>query len=229
MIKYVLLDLDDTIFDFHYAEAEALRQLFRRCGGVADDAATQMYSAINDAYWKRLERGELTRSEVQVGRFRELFDRLGIDRDPLQANVAYKELIADIVQYVEGAEELLRDLRTGGYQIYIVSNGSRSVQQGRLQKAGLTDAFDGIFLSEDLGVEKPNRAFFDICFQSVPSMKLEETIILGDSLTSDILGGQNAHIKTCWFNRGRKEGREDIVPDYVITRLSEFIPLIKSL
>ena len=228
MIKTVLLDLDDTIFDFHYAEAEALRQLFRQYGRIATDEVTKLYSEINDAYWKRLERGELTRAEVQTGRFAELFARVGVDRDPEVANVRYKEIIADIHCYVAGAEQLLCDLRREGYSVYVVSNGSRSVQTRRLANAGLTNAFDGVFLSEDLGVEKPSKAFFEVCFSKVPSMKPEETIILGDSLTSDILGGKNAGIKTCWFNRFGKARRTDICPDYEISSLDQFIPLIKE-
>ena len=229
MIRVVLLDLDDTVFDFLYAEAEALRSLLRFYGIEPTEQTVQRYSEINDAHWKRLERQELTRAEVQVGRFEQLFGELGVTVDPEEANVRYKAMIAKIQRYIDGAEEMLADLRAGGYRIYVVSNGSKSVQTGRLAIAGLTDFFDGVFLSEELGVEKPDRRFFDACFRAADVSSKDETIILGDSLTSDILGGIHAGIKTCWFNQRGKAPRADIVPDYEISHLSQFIPLLKTL
>lgn len=229
MIKNIFLDLDDTVFDFLYAEAEALCRLLHLYGIESTEQIVQRYSEINDWHWKRLERGELTRSEVQVGRFVQLFEELGVKADPEMANLRYKELIAKIQRYIDGAEQLLSDLKANGYRIYIVSNGSKSVQEGRLAIAGLSDFFDGVFLSEELGVEKPDRRFFDICFAKVGESSKGETVILGDSLTSDVLGGINAGIKTCWFNQRKKQPRADIVPDFEISHLSQFLPLLKKL
>ena len=228
MFEFVFLDLDDTIFDFGYAEAEALRMTLRRYGIEPTDFVVCRYSEINDAHWKRLERGELTRREVQIGRFTCLLAELGVDSSAEEMNAFYMQTIATCFRYVDGAEKLLSDLRNLGCKLYIVSNGTRSVQEGRMKKAGLTDFFDGVFLSENIGVEKPNKAFFDTCFQCVPSVKLDRSIILGDSLTSDVLGGIHAGITTCWFNPKKKEGRRDIVPDYEIASLSEFVNIVCS-
>lgn len=226
MFRLVFLDLDDTIFDFGYAEAETLRTTLRHYGITPTEEAVRLYSEINDAHWKRLERGELTRREVQIGRFACLFEALGVSCSAEEVNSFYMQTIASCYRFVDGAEELLADLRAAGCRLYVVSNGSRSVQNGRLKCAGLTDVFDGIFLSEDIGIEKPNRVFFDRCFSEVPNMKLDEAIILGDSLTSDILGGINAGIATCWFNPKGKARRSDIIPDFEISHLRDFLSIV---
>ena len=229
MIRNVLLDLDDTIFDFGFAEADALRRLLRLHGIEVTETLVHRYSEINDAHWKRLETGELTRAEVQIGRFAQLFEEMNLAIDPESANVRYKELIAESHRYIDGAEALLADLRAEGYRIYIVSNGSKSVQTGRLASAGLANFFDGIFFSEELGTEKPDSRFFEKCFASIGDCCKEETIILGDSLTSDIRGGINAGIATCWFNPHGKAPCADALPDYEISHLSQFVPLLKTL
>lgn len=226
MIDTVLLDLDDTILDFHYAESTALCRLLEGYGILPTEETVKLYSEINDAHWKRLERGEMTRREVQIGRFAELFERLGIERSPEEANRQYMQGIAACGHMVNGAEAFLQTLRAAHIRVYIVSNGSASVQYGRMAAAGITDFFDGIFLSEEIGYEKPKREFFDRCTKQIPQFDPAKTIILGDSLTSDILGGINARIETCWFNPRGKKGREDIVPDHEINDLSDFLALI---
>lgn len=226
MIDTVLLDLDDTILDFHYAEAISLCRLLEGYGIPPTEETVRLYSEINDAHWKRLERGELTRREVQIGRFTELFEKLGIERSSEEANRQYMQGIATCGQMVNGADRLLQMLRAAHIRVYIVSNGSASVQYGRMAAAGITDFFDGIFLSEEIGFEKPKREFFDRCAAQIPQFDAAKTVILGDSLTSDILGGIHAGIETCWFNPRGKKGREDIVPDHEIRDLSDFLPLI---
>lgn len=226
MYRFIFLDLDDTIFDFGYAEAEALRITLSHYGITPNEETVRLYSQINDAHWKRLERGELTRREVQIGRFEDLTEALGVSVPPEDMNAFYMQTIASCHRYVDGAEQLLSDLRTAGCKLYVVSNGSRSVQEGRMKRAGLVGFFDGVFLSEDIGFEKPSRAFFDHCFSRVSDLELDRAIILGDSLTSDILGGIQAGIDTCWFNPKGQMRREDIVPKYEISHLSEFINLI---
>ena len=225
MIRFVLLDLDDTILDFGYSEAVALQELLREYGIVPTEALVMRYSEINDSYWKRLETGELTRSEVQTGRFAQLFSEMGVEADAAAANVRYKDLIAGVCRYVEGAEKLLADLRAAGYEIYVVSNGSVNVQKGRMHLAGLDHFFDGVFLSEQIGAEKPSMEFFSHCFARIPNFDPSEAIIVGDSLTSDIKGGLNAGILTCWFNPRKKSARADIAPDFEISALDQLLDL----
>ena len=225
MIRFVLLDLDDTILDFGYSEAVALQSLLREYGLEPTESIVRRYSEINDSYWKRLETGELTRAEVQTGRFSELFSEMGVVADAADANARYKELIAGVCRYVDGAEALLADLRAAGYQIYVVSNGSVNVQKGRMHLAGLDDFFDGVFFSEQIGAEKPSMEFFSYCIARIPGFDPNEAIIVGDSLTSDIKGGLNAGILTCWFNPKGKAAGAAIRPDFEISALQQLLGL----
>ena len=127
-----------------------------------------------------------------------------------------------------GAEELLRKL-SGKYRLFICSNGTQSVQDGRIASAGIAPLFEKIFISEHMDGNKPERRFFEQCFREIPDFDRKRTIILGDSLTSDIRGGKNAGIITCWFNPGGRENRSPVIPDYEIGKLDEFEKLLKQI
>ena len=224
MIDFIFLDIDDTVFDFGYAEAEALREVLLPHGIVPTEVEIRLYSEINDSHWKRLERGELTRDEVRIGRFEVFFDRMGIANvSARQTNELFMRAVTGYTCFHEGARELLDALRARGKRLFVASNATASVQYERLRSAGIDGCFEAIFLSEEIGSQKPQREFFERCFASISNFDPSRAIILGDSLTSDILGGINAGIKTCWFNPKRKPCREDIVPDFEIASLLQFL------
>lgn len=224
----VLLDLDDTILDFHQAEKAAISKTFRRFGVEPEDKLISRYSEINAAQWKRLETGEITREQVLVGRFEILFNELGLTISSREAKATYEQLLAQGHYFMPGAEKLLEDIRDD-YRLFICSNGTATVQAGRLRSAGISPYFEKIFISEDIGYNKPSAEFFACCFAQMNEPDRSRTIIIGDSLTSDILGGINAGIKTCWFNPRGKAGRNDIVPDYEIGKLEQVPGLLKEL
>ena len=228
MIKYVLLDIDDTILDFKKAEAIAVKKTFELMGIAADEKLIARYSEINQRQWERLERGELTREQVLVERFRILFDEIGVSAPAEMAQVTYENLLSIGHYFIDGAEELLNELY-GKYELYVVSNGTAFVQDRRLKSADIVRFFKGIFISERVGHNKPAKEFFDTALGSIEGFDRECAILLGDSLTSDILGGINAGIKTCWFNPKGKAPRPDIVPDYEIKSLAEFPELLKRI
>jgi 2-haloacid dehalogenase len=228
MIKYVFLDLDDTILDFHRAEAVALKKTLTHMGIPPTDATVTRYSEINDAQWKLLEKGVLTRAEVKLRRFQLLFEELGVEANAEEARRYYEEQLGVGHYFMPGAEALLQALH-GRYRLFIMSNGTTAVQKGRIESAGIAPLFEAIFLSEQIGFVKPQKEFFDACFAEIPDFDPAQAIILGDSLTSDILGGINAGVRTCWFNPHGTPRRADIIPDFEITSLDEFVPLIKRL
>lgn len=228
MIKYVLLDLDDTILDFHKAEYEALKDTLLHFGVAPSDARIARYSEINDAQWKRLEKGELTREKVKLRRFELFFAELGVDCDAEAARAYYENRLSIGHYFLPGAEKMLTDL-SRHYELYLVSNGTTAVQNGRVKSAGIAPLFTKIFLSEAIGYVKPQKEFFDFCFSEIKGFDPSQAIIFGDSLTSDILGGIHAGIRTCWFNPKAQEGREDIVPDFTVASLDDFLPLLNRL
>ena len=228
MIRNVLFDLDDTLFDFHKAEKIALTKTLVHFGIDPTEETLALYSTINAAHWKRLELGEISREEVKVGRYRELFKTIGVECDPVKATAYYESMLAIGHYFMPGAPELLEELYRK-YRLYIVSNGTAKVQEGRIGSSGIAKYMDGIFISQILGANKPDKQFFDICFAEIPDFSLSETVIIGDSLSSDIKGGINAGITTVWFNPKGIENDSDITPDYTIKELSEVPGLLSQI
>ncbi|MEE0598074.1 MAG: YjjG family noncanonical pyrimidine nucleotidase [Acutalibacteraceae bacterium] len=228
MIRNVLFDLDDTLFDFHKAEKIALTKTLVHFGIDPTEETLALYSTINAAHWKRLELGEISREEVKVGRYRELFKTIGVECDPVKATAYYESMLAIGHYFMPGAPELLEELYRK-YRLYIVSNGTAKVQEGRIGSSGIAKYMDGIFISQILGANKPDKQFFDVCFAEIPDFSLSETVIIGDSLSSDIKGGINAGITTVWFNPKGIENDNDIKPDYTIKELSEIPGLLSQI
>ena len=228
MIETVLFDLDNTLLDFDRAEHEALRQTLLHLCGYAPEELLRRYNAINRAQWKLLEQGKLTRHEVKLRRFALLFDEFDIRVSVEKAAREYEALLGIGHYYMEGAEEVLKTLAPC-YGLYIVTNGTASVQQGRIGSAGLRQWVRDIFISEEIGFDKPNPAYFEACFARIPGLQRQKTVIVGDSLSSDIQGGKNAGIGTIWFHPGKTPRENGPVPDHEIAALRELEPLLRML
>lgn len=226
MIDTVFLDLDNTIFDFSKAEKIALKKTLETLGVDTSEKTLARYSVLNTAQWKLLEKGEITRKEVKVRRYRLLFEELGTDASAEEAAALYESLLGIGHYFMEGAEELLNELK-GRYRLYLATNGTASVQKGRIASASLERYFDGIFISEEIGYNKPDKAYFEACFAEIPDFVKEKAVIVGDSLTSDIQGGINAGIRTVWFNPKGEPGDGEIVADAEIRSLLELPELLE--
>lgn len=223
----LLFDLDDTLLDFHRAERKAIAAVFDSLGIAPDEELLKRYSEINLSCWEKLELGEMTRDEVKTTRFELLFAEKGIHASPAEAQERYETRLARGHYFIPGAPELLETL-SGSYDLYLVSNGMSSVQEGRLASADISRYFRDIFISELLGADKPSKEFFERCFERIPGLDRNRTMIIGDSLSSDIRGGINAGIKTCWFNPQQRSPREDIRPDYTVSSLAELPALLEN-
>ena len=229
MIKTVFLDLDDTILDFQRGERIAIRKTFSRIGIEPSDKVIERYIEINLQCWKALERGEMGRSDVLHGRFERLFSELGVDASAPDTQKIYESLLALEYDFLPGGWELLEEFKKSRkYDLYLATNGIPEVQKPRIRSSGVAPYFKGIFISEEIGYAKPDRRFFEKCFEMIDGFRPDETIIVGDSLTSDIKGGINAGIKTCHFNRFNTP-YGDIKPNYKINNLSELIELLDGI
>ena len=228
MIEFLFLDLDDTILDFHKAERLAIAKTFREFGLEPTDAVLNRYHEINKLHWQRLERGEITRDQVLVGRFQMLFDELGKHADPAQIAQSYEHNLSIGHYYLPGAREAV-DALQGHYRLFLASNGTASVQHSRLTSAGLYPCFEQVFVSQDLGFNKPAKEFFDACAARIPGYDATKAMMVGDSLTSDILGGIHGGMQTCWVNPAHKQAPENIRPDYEIESLSQLPALLRKL
>ena len=177
MIKFVLFDLDDTLLDFHKAEAAAIKKTFSHIGIPTDDGTVARYSEINASQWRRLEKGEISREQVLLERFDILFDELGVRIPSEMAQKTYEYLLGVGHYFIDGAPEVLNALH-GKYRLYIVSNGTANVQDRRLHSADMERYFDGVFISERVGHNKPSKAFFDACFAGIDGFDRDSALIL---------------------------------------------------
>lgn len=199
MYKFIFLDLDDTLLDFHKAESIAVSRALRESGVEPTAAVVQRYSQVNKLHWQMLERGELTRQEVLVQRFSYLFRELGLQANAESCQELYEDYLCIGHYFLDGAQELLEYLHPK-YQLYLASNGTAKVQDARLESSGIAHYFSDIFISQRMGADKPSIEFFHRAFARIPNFDPEKAMIVGDSLTSDIRGGNNAGIATCWYN-----------------------------
>lgn len=228
MIEFLFLDLDDTILDFHKAERLAVSKTFRSFGLEPTDQVLDAYHHINRQHWERLEKGEITRDQVLVGRFQVLFSQMGIPADPQAVAKSYEHNLSQGHYFLPGAKGAL-DLLKGRYRLFLASNGTASVQQGRLTSAGLYPYFEKVFVSQELGANKPSRDFFEACAKQIPGYEPRKALMVGDSLSSDILGGIQAGMKTCWVNPQGKAHPANIVPDWQIGSLAELPSLLETI
>lgn len=226
-IKMLLWDVDGTLLNFLAAERVAIRTCFERFGlGECSDEMLAEYSEINRKYWKILERGEMTKHEILVGRFHEFFGKHGIDVNVAEEfNSEYQIRLGDTIVFHEEAFETVEVLR-GRYIQCAVTNGTKIAQDRKLKASGLGDLFDYVFISEEVGFEKPAVEFFD-AVASCTGVDLDETMIIGDSLTSDMQGGNNAGLITCWYNPEGADAPGNMRIDFNIGRLTEVMDILK--
>ena len=226
-MKYdvVLWDMDGTLLNYKMAQKEALTQVFRTIHRTLTEEMRDLYSQINDSYWKKLELGEVTREEVLNGRFHDFFEAIGIeDIDIAEVCRQYEEVLSNVYDYIQDSLDLCTTLKPKCRQ-YIVTNGISDVQRKKIQLSGFKDCMEDCFVSEEAGSEKPDQAFFDYVFERIPNLDKGRTLIVGDSLTSDIKGGKMAGIKTCYFNPDRKPVLEEDKPDYEIDHLWDVLQI----
>lgn len=228
MVEFLLLDLDDTILDFHKAERIAISKTIRDFGGEPSEELLGRYHEINKWHWEQLELGNMTRAQVLEGRFVMLFAELGIEVDATTVARTYEHNLSIGHYFLPGAEEAV-DALSKKYRLFLVSNGTASVQKGRMTSANLYRFFEKVFVSQEIGHNKPAKAYFDVCFAQIPGFDPAKAIIVGDSLSSDIQGGINAGIKTCWVNSGHAAPKNGIKPDYEIEALHQLPELLEHI
>ncbi len=212
----VLFDADGTLFDFLRSEREAFSKMVAEFGIEANDELVKSYSEINDSLWKRLEKREIEKSVLLYHRFELFCQKHGFVADAREMARRYMLNLAELAYFLEGAEEMCQRLH-GKLKMYIVTNGVEYTQKKRYDIAELGRFFEGAFISGELGYEKPSVEYFEKVAESIPDFDKARSVIVGDSLSSDIKGGINFGIDTCWYNPAGKS-----VPDgMTITHISE--------
>ncbi len=230
-IKTLLFDADGTLIDYNLAEKHAFKETLAATGYTGDsEKALFLYRKINKAHWEAFERGEINQVQLRTQRFAGLIDELVLKISPPDMSEIYLKELSRCGQLIPNALEVLGKLHeSGDYNLVIVTNGLKDVQYDRLKAGGIHDFFNEIIISEEIGSQKPEREFFEKTFSILGNNNNEEYLIIGDSLSSDMMGGIGSGIKTCWFNPEQSPGNENIIPDYEISDLNELFPLLKNI
>lgn len=227
MIKVILWDIDGTLLNFKEAEKYAIRKCFSNFGlGECSDEMLARYSKINDKYWKMLERGEITKREVLHNRFEEFFMNEKIVFDEIDAfNKDYQIRLGDTIFFNDNSYELVKELKNHVKQ-YAVTNGTYTAQKRKLERSGLDKLFDDVFISEHIGIDKPNKRFFEYVWEKIGMYDKDEIMIVGDSLTSDMQGGVNAGIRCCWYNPYGVENKSGLELEFEVQNLWQIKEMI---
>lgn len=233
MRKYdtVLWDLDGTLLDFELSSRYALALCLKERGVTMTEEMFALYSRINDGFWERLERGEIEKEELRPGRFLAFFRQIGLDHmDPRPMQEQYEREVGTKTYYRDDSFEIVAKLKEMGIKQHIVTNGVLVTQRIKMKNSGLDKLIDKVFISDVIGFEKPGREFFETAFRELPDFRRERALLVGDSLTSDMRGANNAGVDACWYNPGGKPlcagDGQPVHAEYEIRNLSEVFGIL---
>lgn len=222
---WLILDADGTLLDFTRAERLALDRTPEDLGLMVPPGFVAMYESVNVELWASFEQGRIRAKDVRHRRFQEVFRRLGLMGDPDEFSEAFLQNVIHESVFVQGAEQLLTDLR-GRVRLLLLTNGFSDVQRARIKRLGLESAFDHVIISEEVGVAKPDPGIFELALERMGRPERERVLVVGDSLASDILGGRNSDLDTCWFNPDRQPCPVELSPTYEIASLDDLPGLL---
>lgn len=226
-MKYttLLMDADDTIFDFPRCEAHALKDTLTSFGLTYDERIGEDFSRINSALWKQFEMNRITRSELRVRRFSQLLEQCfaGFEHAAEMAD-KYVDCLSTQTYLIDGAQEALK-LLSRYYEIDIITNGLKKVQRGRFARTPVSVYCHQLYISDEMGVQKPSRAYFDLVLADLAEQDHRRILVVGDSLTSDMQGGRNAGLDTCLYDPKERVILPHPLCDYRVTDLTEIVSL----
>ena len=219
----VLFDADNTLLDFDMAERCALRRVLSELGIDATEETAALYSRINLSYWRVFERGEVTKAYLRTARFRDLFNEMGFKKEVDVTRVAdcYLSYLGEGAFLLDGALPLCQRLKEEGYSVHIITNGIAATQKSRLAKSGLDKVIDKVFVSEEIGAQKPFPAFFEYVFENIDEKDKAKLLVVGDSYSSDIKGACGVGLDCVWLNRAKEENALSLPITKEIESLSE--------
>ncbi len=229
MLKYdaLLFDIDGTLLDFKLAEKQALKQLKAYTGSsLSDEDFRKAYHEVNDRIWLELEEGKITGKELKIERFRRFAAATGSPIPPEDLSASYINFLGKESHFMEGGDKLIRELAEKGYTMGVITNGLTAVQKARLNRPEFQDYFRVFVISEEVGSAKPSEKIFRIAAEKLGVPLSQKVLIIGDSLTSDIAGGIQAGISTCWYNPGKWENQSSWIPDFEVAGFEELKTLL---
>ena len=227
--KFLLFDLDHTLLDFDAAEDIALTHLLKEEGVEDIQVYKDYYVPMNKALWKNLEQKKISKQELVNTRFSRLFAHFGVEKDGAYLAERYQFFLSKQGQIFPGVEDLLKNLIHQGYELYAATNGIAFIQTGRLEQSGIATFFKEIFISEQLHTQKPDAAFYEKIGARISNFDKKYALMIGDSLSADIQGGNNAGIDTIWYNPHHLENKSLAQPTYEVDSYQALLELLDKL
>lgn len=224
--KFLLFDLDHTLLDFDTAEDLALTSLLKEEGVASIQDYKDYYIPMNQSMWKDLEQKKITKQELVNTRFSRLFAHFEQKKDGIYLASRYQHYLSQQGQTFEGVQEFLDTLIDRGYEIYGATNGITFIQRGRLAQSGIAPYFNQVFISEQLHTQKPDPLFYEKIAKEIPGFCKSKALMIGDSLTADVIGGHNAGIATIWYNPKKQENKTQIKPTFEVTSYQEILEIL---
>ncbi|MCO4485646.1 YjjG family noncanonical pyrimidine nucleotidase [Streptococcus infantarius] len=223
----LLFDLDHTLLDFNAAEDVALTELLTEAH--VDDVETykEVYIPMNRKLWNDLSLKKITKKELVDTRFSRLFAHFGHEVDGHAFAMRYQDFLSQQGQILPGADKLLVQLNQEGYRIFGATNGITKIQTGRMANSGIKDYFEHVFISDEVGFQKPDKGFYDAISGAISRFNQEKTLMIGDNLLADIQGGNNAGIDTVWYNPDKKINHTAANPSYTVHNYQELLKLLR--
>ena len=225
--QWLLFDADDTVFDYHRAMRKALQRTFEQAGVDFQPQYLEVYQAFNVQLWQDFEAGKTSQDDLRIRRFEQTLAALNLPGDAVDFSQRYTRNLSQCADLVDGVEETLPVL-DGLYRMAIITNGIPDVQRPRFASSPIMGYFKEVIISGEIGTAKPDISFFDIVFERIGNPPREHVLVIGDSLTSDIQGGNNYDIDTCWFNPNGRSHEEQYQINYEIDHFEALIPLLTS-
>ena len=223
---YLLFDADDTLFDFPKASLRAFEKMCLANGIPFTEDLHRLYHGINRELWAAFDRGEVTKDYLSLERYVRFLAAAGLDRDPAACNQAYRTALGEGVYPLPHAESVCRELKARGHRMYIVTNSVAYVQRNRLRGSVFAELFEAAFISEEAGAAKPSKAYFDYVARQLPGLTPENALVIGDSLTTDMQGANNAGLPCCWYNPAGAPRSETLRIDYEISDLRQLLDIV---
>ena len=227
--KFLLFDLDHTLLDFDAAEDIALTHLLKEEGVEEIQVYKDYYVPMNKALWKDLEQKKISKQELVNTRFSRLFAHFGVEKDGAYLAEHYQFFLSKQGQIFPGVEDLLKNLIHQGYELYAATNGITTIQAGRLEQSGIATFFKEIFISEQLHTQKPDAAFYEKIGARISNFDKKYALMIGDSLSADIQGGNNAGIDTIWYNPHHLENKSLAQPTYEVDSYQALLDCLDAL
>ncbi len=226
--QWILLDADNTLFDFDLSERYALKSALEYIGVSFKEEHIDLYHRINKACWRAYEEGTMTKAKLRLYRFEHFFKKIGVQADVQSFADHYMQQLGSTDFLIDGAVDLLEQLQ-GHYHLLLVTNGLKEVQYPRLNKTGLHPFFKGVVVSDEIGHSKPAAEFFEYAFESMAHPQKEKVLMVGDNLNADIRGGNEYGLDTCWYNPGKQQNASGIAPTYEINALHQLAGMLNPL